>query len=1078
MKACIKLLTTTLFICLLAARSKAFVLLQDNFSYPDGILTNSTWVAGAGNSLNGGVSVSSGSVIIQETGSSQPRAYFTNGVAGFEVTNQIWAGGAGNSINKGTNGYMFGTNTPVAAIYFSYLLNVTSATNSYHAYFVDTNFAFVARIYASTNTAANGNYRIGIGASTTLVAATNSAGIATNIVQQDLSFGTPYTIVARYIPSTGLQTVWVSPVAETNSASSARASSTFSAPWPNISGFGLRSATGLSSQSGDMTLDNLIIGTTFADVVPSSAGFNPPFIAVQPQSNTSLFVGNNFTNSVLAGGDAGAYQWYFTSNTVTTAISAATNSTLPMLNVQTNQSGSYYVVITNIAGVVTSSVVNIQVFSQPIAPTFSVPAGPVSQTNTVGDTVTLSVTAAGVPPPVLKWFIVTNNITNAVVGGNVSGTNAATLTLTGVNLNQGGVYFASATNIVGKTNSPPITLVVNPIPNVSISALRTMVDASFAPTNTTSLFTIQGIVTTWTNLTTAGNSEFCIQDSSGGITVFWSGAAASTNLPQAGTMMSVTAPLSSFDGLLEVEPVFTNAQHVVKVLSTGNPLPAPQPLPFDPNIVNNNAQMFALGSTYFVASNVTLEASPSTYTFEANEPVTNNNLHIVSAPIFGLSYTNQPGQTFIVFYNENVDFLGQTKPSGPVTIKGVLQYFKSGGAVAPTGWEFTPTRGADIISYINVTNVLSNLTRRGDVPTNSFSQSVLRPGDTLTTLVSIGDPEGGTVTLTPSLTGLPADATWSGLTSGLIGTGTFTFKPTTADQSSNYVVSLNVTSTSGNNFTTKFSVYVPTPQEQQIYISEVFAHPTTNALASGYNPLLRPAPSTETNIPVNDQYIELANLSSSDQTLDFGHLNWSLGNGQSTIHQFNNANSPGVLLANNAYIVYGGLASGQDSIPTVLGGYPNGSIEPIGTGEALSLSTNGGVVTLLNTNGFLVDRVAYPASALNTSFSRFPTLNDGLVPQAYISTNYTTAGTQYDGSPWGTPTKVPAGVTNVTIKVQGPNAIVTFPVNTSQAYTLWGSGSLQTPFSVLFGQGPLATGNNSFTNATSGPIRFYYISTQ
>jgi hypothetical protein len=1071
MKISIKTITASLLLSLLTFNTRAFVVFQDNFNYPNGTLTNSTWVAGAGNTLNNGVSVLNGSVVIQETGSSQPRAYFTNGVPGFEITNQIWAGPAGNSINNGTNGYNFGTNTPVAAIYAAYSLNVTSATNSYHAYFCDTNFTLVARIYASTNTAGAGSYRIGIGTSTTLAAATNSSGIATNIVQQNLTFGSAYTIVVRYVLSSGLETVWISPANETSSAS---ASATFSAPWPNVSGFGLRSATGTSSESGDMTAGNLVIGTTFADVIPASAGANPPFIVTQPQSNTALFNGNNFTNSVLAGGDAGVYQWYFESNSVISAIANATNASFALVNVQTNQSGQYFVTVTNVAGVITSSVANIQIFSQPIAPSFSLPTNSYSQTNIVGDTVSFPLTALGVPPPVLKWFIVTNGVTNALAGPNISGTNSATLTITSVTTNQAGVYFARATNFVGITNSPLITLVVNPVPVVNIATLRSMVNASFAPTNTTSLFTMQGIVTTWTNLTTSGNSEFCIEDSSGAITIFWSGAAASTNLPPGGALVKVTGPLSSFDGLLEVEPVFTNKQNSVTIISTGNPLPAPQALPFDPNIVNNSAQMFAMGSAYFVASNVTLQANPPTFNFEANEPITNNAYQITSDPIFNINFTNQQGETFIVFYNENAPFLNQNKPAGPVTVYGVLQYFESGGAVNAAGWEFTPTRNADIVSYIHVTNELAHLIRQGDQVTNSFNQSVLRPGESLTTYFSIADPEGGSVTLTPSYSGLPADANWSTPVNGQTATTAFTFNPTALDESSNYVVNLDVSSTSGNDYTYSFTVYVPTPQEQQTYISEVFANPTTNVTTRGYNPLQRTADfGTETAIATDDQYIELANLSGSDEFIG----GWFLGNGSAINHEFDNFDE--TIQSGNSFVVYGGPANGDPAPPRISGGS-----EPLNPLETFALSASGGVVTLYNANNELVDRVVYPASALSTSFSRFPTLNSGLVPQAYISTNYTTAGLQYDGGAWNAPTKAPIGVTNVVIKLQGTNAVFTFPVNTfgspvtSQAYTLWNSSSLLNPFSVIYGQGPFTTASAKITNSVSGPVSFYFITTQ
>jgi Immunoglobulin I-set domain len=1089
MKISVKIFSVALMLGLLTMSARAFIIFQDNFNYPDGALDNITWQAGAGSALSSGVSVSSDTVQITDLGAiSQPRAYFTNGLAGSVITGGLWA--SNRLTYVGTNIYYFGTNTGVAALYFSYTLNVTSATNSYHAYFCDTNFTLVSRIYASTNTATSGNYRIGIGTSTTLTAAPNSTN-PTNIIQQDLSTGTPYTIVARFEPGVGLQTVWVNPANEAASGSAAVANAFFSPPLPRVTGFGLRANNGTASPSGIMSINGLVVGTTFADVVPSSAGSNPPFFTQQPVSNNSLFVGNNFTNTVVVGGDPSTLQWFMVSNSVTTAVSGATSATLILNNVQTNQSGQYYVVATNSlnsAQFVTSSIVNIQIFPTPVPPTFSSPVAPFSQMNTVGDTVSFSVTAAGVPPPVLKWLVITTNnlnqaVTNAAVGSNVSGTNASTLTITGITNTQAGIYFVLATNLVGTNTSPLVTEVVNGIPSVNITALRHMVDATFLPTNPVALFTATGIVTTPTNMTgSTASSEFYMQDATAGISVFWSGAASSNNVPPRGAMVRVTAPLTNFDGLLEMQPVFTNSQMSVKVLSTNNPLPAPQLLPFDPNIVNTPGKIFMLGSMYCVASNVTLAALPTTFTSGANEFATNNAFAILNDPTFPLAFTNNPGDQFDLFYVAEANYLGTTKPTGPVTIYGVLGYFLNGGGngASPNGWELTPTLTTDFISYIHQTNVLSHLIRKGDLVTNSFAQSFLEPGETITTHVSIGDPEGGNVTLVPSFVGLPADANWANLTSGANGTGDFTFSPSTADQGSNYVVNLQVNSTSGNNFLFSFTVYVPTIDEQKMYISEVFANPTTNTSSPAYNPLQRGAEGTEPNIPVNDQYIEIANLSPDAQTLNFGHLNWSLGNGSSTIHQFNNGNSPGVILSSNAYIVYGGLADGTDSRPTILGGYPGGSIEPVSPLEALGLSTNGGIVTLVNTNGFLVDRVVYPASALNTSFSRFPTLNDGLVPQQYISTNYTTAGLQYDGGSWASATKPITGVSNIVINVQGgTNVILGFKVTSQQAYTVWSGGNLLVPLNVTFGQGLLNVGvTNRFTNAVTGPLQFYYMTTQ
>jgi hypothetical protein len=274
-------------------------------------------------------------------------------------------------------------------------------------------------------------------------------------------------------------------------------------------------------------------------------------------------------------------------------------------------------------------------------------------------------------------------------------------------------------------------------------------------------------------------------------------------------------------------------------------------------------------------------------------------------------------------------------------------------------------------------------------------------------------------------------------------------------------------------------VYVPTPDEQQVYLSEVFANPTTTTTSPAYNPLKRSSESTEPNIPVNDQYVELVNLSSDTVSLQ----NWTLGNGSSTLHTFDQGNSLEAIAPSDAFVLYGGSSSantGGDSTPTILGGYPGGYIEPENSGESLSLSTNGGVLALYDNSGYLVDRIVYPATPLNTSLSRFPTVNDVLVQQQYISTNYVTPGLQYDGGSWSSATKPITGVSNIVDSIQGrTNVILGFKVSSSQAYTIWNSSNLLAPFHVMYGQGLLTVGQtNYFTNAMSGPVQFYYMSTQ
>jgi hypothetical protein len=83
----------------------------------------------------------------------------------------------------------------------------------------------------------------------------------------------------------------------------------------------------------------------------------PPGITTQPQDLT-VTQGQSASFSVGASGTAPLnYQWSFNS----TAVSDATNAWLTLTNIQTTQAGSYTVVVTNMAGSITSSVATLTV---------------------------------------------------------------------------------------------------------------------------------------------------------------------------------------------------------------------------------------------------------------------------------------------------------------------------------------------------------------------------------------------------------------------------------------------------------------------------------------------------------------------------------------------------------------------------------------------------------------------------------------------------------------------------------------------------------------------------------------------
>ena len=94
---------------------------------------------------------------------------------------------------------------------------------------------------------------------------------------------------------------------------------------------------------------------------------------------------------------------------------------------------------------------------------------------------------------------------------------------------------------------------------VNISYLRSLLDnVNYVPTDTNTLFTVEGIVVTFTNMSTATNTLFYLQDSTAGIAVFMEDGSVR---PKAGDKVRVTGPIIGFSGLLE----FYISQHYCPV---------------------------------------------------------------------------------------------------------------------------------------------------------------------------------------------------------------------------------------------------------------------------------------------------------------------------------------------------------------------------------------------------------------------------------------------------------------------------------------------------------------------------------
>ncbi|MFL6333458.1 MAG: immunoglobulin domain-containing protein [Pyrinomonadaceae bacterium] len=192
---------------------------------------------------------------------------------------------------------------------------------------------------------------------------------------------------------------------------------------------------------------NLVIKS--ADVSLSSGGGNnagdPPSITTQPVSQT-VSAGANVSFTVAAEGTAPlSYQWQKNGS----PINGATASTLNLTNVQGTDSGSYRAVVSNAAGVATSTTAVLNVLTGPVAP--AITSQPASQTVVTGGSALFGVIATGTAPLSYQWY---------KDGSLIPGATSSSLSLSNVQHADEGGYSVVVSNAVGTATSNTATLSV------------------------------------------------------------------------------------------------------------------------------------------------------------------------------------------------------------------------------------------------------------------------------------------------------------------------------------------------------------------------------------------------------------------------------------------------------------------------------------------------------------------------------------------------------------------------------------------------------------------------------------------
>jgi hypothetical protein len=204
----------------------------------------------------------------------------------------------------------------------------------------------------------------------------------------------------------------------------------------------------------DVLIGNVAAGTKLYIVVDGylgasgtahlSIGVGELPTLVSPPQSQSAGLGSPASFNVVANGSTNfSYQWQLNG----VALPAATDSTFAIPSVQSNSTGSYSVVVSNVIGVVTSAppaVLTLQF-------TPAINTQPVSLTAIAGTSATFSLAVAGLAPLDYQWRFDGHAIANA--------TNS-TLTLSPVTAAEAGSYSVVVSNSLGTVTSSNAVLTV------------------------------------------------------------------------------------------------------------------------------------------------------------------------------------------------------------------------------------------------------------------------------------------------------------------------------------------------------------------------------------------------------------------------------------------------------------------------------------------------------------------------------------------------------------------------------------------------------------------------------------------
>ena len=560
----------------------------------------------------------------------------------------------------------------------------TSATNS---------FQFRGRVYEIGNTnvwpyttTVPLTYRFGVANAAGDPAQGGSASIT--YVPIDLIKNVDYQVVLKYDIDNAVAYVGVNPASDSDVADAnwSGPTSDIGAITNGLAGLLFRQRTG----GGTVDIRDVVVGTTFADVMTNTPG---PVLIATNYNTVSTYAGNPALLEVFAtsiGGGELDYQWYQIVPGVSTNAVGGDSQTYLIPSVSGSDAGYYFCAVTNSGGLGALSSTNFQITvnTTPTPPGFTTKP-PATLNGAVGGSFTLNCVAFGNGPLSYQWaFNGIPLVDGAPVTGNpgdvskVQGAQTPTLTVTGLSTNETGNYTVTVTGSVSPATNATTALTITLPQAVSIAYLRSLEDPNtWQATNTTSLFTVTGVVTMYTNVVGSGNTSFYIQDATGGIDFFLTANA--TFRPQMGDIVTATGTLSMFNNTVEL--VANNpAYPAAGFANVGHTNVLPAPYVFSLDLTNNPAFMETnIEGRICMLTNVwfTLPTIPATVSGNFNTYVTNAS----------------GGPPFNVFFPGNTDPDVQGKVLSTrfaYTITGVMAQFVSGSYA--NRYELYVTRIGDV----------------------------------------------------------------------------------------------------------------------------------------------------------------------------------------------------------------------------------------------------------------------------------------------------------------------------------------------------------------------------------------------